>query len=127
MSAVITKDYSRQKSILGSNIRKSRERLGISGTELAGRIDSDKSAISKIENGERSPNFETLLKIADALETPIDILVHIDAPISSLIWMQGLEQKLSLLPPEAQKTVETAMTAMVEGLLISQKALSKKA
>ncbi|MBP3488403.1 MAG: helix-turn-helix transcriptional regulator [Roseburia sp.] len=120
MDAVKVRNYNKDKATLGSNISNARKKLGISGTELAGRIGSDKSAVSKLENGERSPNFETLLKIADALETSVETLVHSETSCSSTAWLQEIKHKLDVLPPESQKSVKIAITAMIDGFLIKQ-------
>ena len=59
---------------LGGRIRETREQQGLSLTDLSV---SDKSALSKIEKGERVPNLETLSKLADEMDIPMTV------------WLQG--------------------------------------
>ena len=56
---------------LGDRIRETREKCGISLTELANAVGSNKSALSNIERGERVPSLETVSKLADELNVPI--------------------------------------------------------
>jgi transcriptional regulator with XRE-family HTH domain len=52
-------------------MRSLRERLGITQEELASRCGISVSFASLLERGERSPSYETLLQIAQALEIPL--------------------------------------------------------
>lgn len=115
-----TIDFEREKMIFGRNVFRARESLGLSGTELGIRIGSDKSAVSKIENGERNPSFEMILKMADALETSPEELVKVSEEPPLTIWIQNLERKLSLLEPEVRCSAQKAIVAMIEGFLIGQ-------
>ena len=113
-------DFRRRKELLGRNIFEARMRLGISGTELGLRIGSDKSAVSKIENGERNPSFEMILKMADALETLPEELIRVNEEPSESVWMQDLERKIYLLEPEARHSAQITIEAMINGLLLKQ-------
>jgi transcriptional regulator with XRE-family HTH domain len=59
------------ESIIGKNIRRLRERAGLTVTALAQKSQMTKSTLSKIENGQVSPPISTLLRIAEALEVTI--------------------------------------------------------
>lgn len=53
---------------IGANIRKNRERLGLSQDDLAKKIDNKhKSFISNIENGRGNPTIDSLLAVAGPL------------------------------------------------------------
>lgn len=56
---------------LGGRIREAREQHGLSLTELSVAVGSDKSALSKIEKGERVPSLETIGRLADELGMPM--------------------------------------------------------
>ena len=56
---------------LGDRIRETREQRGLSLTELSVAVGSDKSALSKIEKGERVPSLETIGRLADEMEMPM--------------------------------------------------------
>lgn len=51
---------------LGAEIRRLRERAGLTGTELASKAGLDRTAVSKMENGERKP-LQPILRVLDAL------------------------------------------------------------
>lgn len=58
-------------AVLARRIRSLRERLAITQEEFASRCRISVSFASLLERGERSPSYETLLQIADALEIPL--------------------------------------------------------
>lgn len=58
-----------QKQAIGRILRRKREALGISQEELAARSEVDRSYISILERGLKSPTIETLEKICAALGT----------------------------------------------------------
>ncbi|MFN4911256.1 MAG: helix-turn-helix domain-containing protein [Flavobacteriales bacterium] len=60
---------------LGENIRKIRELKGFSQQNLADEIRMDQKTISRIEKGELSPKFETLVGIAKALSVSLSQLL----------------------------------------------------
>lgn len=56
-------------------LRKARQIKGLSQAELAKRAGFQPSAISHFETGARSPSFENLRRLADALGVSIDFLL----------------------------------------------------
>jgi transcriptional regulator with XRE-family HTH domain len=67
---------SKQENILAENLRKLREKKGLSQDRLAKLADAANNTIIKIEQGEnKNPTLETLKKIAKALEVSIEELV----------------------------------------------------
>lgn len=59
----------------GDILRKERETRGLSQSELAQKAGFQPSAISHFESGRRSPSFDNLKKLADALSVTIDYLL----------------------------------------------------
>jgi transcriptional regulator with XRE-family HTH domain len=57
------------------NLRKAREAKGLSQSELAEKSKFQPSAISHFEAGRRSPSFDNLRRLADALSVTIDYLL----------------------------------------------------
>ena len=57
--------------LLARRIRSLREKLGITQEEFASRCGISVSFVSLLERGERSPSYETLLQVAEALETSL--------------------------------------------------------
>lgn len=57
----------RGRTILGERIARVRKRQGITQEELAEAADIGRVTISRLENGEQSPRYSTLEKLAEAL------------------------------------------------------------
>ncbi len=67
---------SKQKSTIGDNIKKYRNKLGISQDILSKRANLAFHTIAKIEAGSTlNPHIETVKKIADALGVSLDDLM----------------------------------------------------
>lgn len=67
---------SKQEYTLAENLRKLREKKGLSQDRLAKLADVANNTIIKIEQGDnRNPTLETLKKIANALDVSIDKLI----------------------------------------------------
>ncbi|MFY9516765.1 MAG: helix-turn-helix transcriptional regulator, partial [Acetomicrobium sp.] len=58
--------------MLGERIRRLRKEMGMSVTELARRVKTSPSYISEIEQGEKTPSLNLLVRIAKELRTGID-------------------------------------------------------
>jgi transcriptional regulator with XRE-family HTH domain len=56
-------------------LRKTREEKGLSQADLAEKTGFQPSAISHFEAGRRSPSFDNLRRLADALSVTIDFLL----------------------------------------------------
>lgn len=56
--------------MLGDRIREARKNASLTQAELAEKIGVKRSVISKYENGTISPKYDTILKIAEALNVP---------------------------------------------------------
>lgn len=116
-------DYSEKYRAIGSNIRMVRNATGISQTELANRAGSDKSAISRYENGTQRPSLETLMRIADALGVDVvDLLKEKAAPSlgkvvseSDMDWMQALNINLTKMSPSIRQSFIRSVIAMYRG------------
>jgi transcriptional regulator with XRE-family HTH domain len=57
--------------MIGDEVRRRREELGLTGTQLAARAGMAPSAISQIETGKRSPNSLSVMKLAEALNCEV--------------------------------------------------------
>ena len=58
------------------NLRRLREAAGLTQMELANRADMDMAEISRLELGKRDPRLSTIVRLAVALELPLEALVH---------------------------------------------------
>jgi transcriptional regulator with XRE-family HTH domain len=61
--------------LVGNNIRKMRDKKGISQQELADSSDVAKSTIQRIEKGDMNPSLLTIRSISVALEVELSELV----------------------------------------------------
>lgn len=86
------------RKLFGNRIRSLRTRLVLTQDQLAKRIDMSPQYLSNIERGRENPTFDTLVKLAQALEIePWEMFVfdlHVPIPVF-------LRKKLSLLLEEA--------------------------
>jgi DNA-binding XRE family transcriptional regulator len=57
------------------NLAGARRRSGLSQDELAARAGIDRHMVRMLEDGDRSPQLETALRLADCLDEPLDCLV----------------------------------------------------
>ena len=62
---------------VGKAIKELRKAKGLSQEVVSGLADLDRTHYSKIERGLRSPNLDTLFKIAHALEMPPHELIKV--------------------------------------------------
>ena len=70
---------------IAAALRRERERVGISLTELARRAGLAKSTLSQLENGTGNPSIETLWSLGVALGVPFSRLVEPPAPAVRVI------------------------------------------
>jgi transcriptional regulator with XRE-family HTH domain len=68
----------------GENILKRRNELKLSYRQLAQKCDVDFSAISKIEKGQKSLEFQTIIELAKGLEIHPKELFDFSFPIQEL-------------------------------------------
>lgn len=61
--------------IIGENIVYNRKKLGLTQIDLASSVGIEDSALRRIERGRTNPTVKTLLKIAEALEVEVSVLV----------------------------------------------------
>lgn len=75
---------------LGMNMRKHRERLGISQHELGYRAEVHPAAISPMELGKTMPRIETFIRVAGALEaTPGELAAGIVWTPAKVVMVSG--------------------------------------
>lgn len=94
---------------LGGRIRKTREQLGLSLTDLSVAVGSDKSALSKIEKGERVPNLETIGKLADEMDVPMAMWLQEESTSNSETMKQFVvskQNRLDKLSPEQLSSLQ---------------------
>jgi transcriptional regulator with XRE-family HTH domain len=55
----------------GALVRYHRKRAGLSQAQLAEKIDRQTNAVQRLENGETSPTFDTVVRLAEALDIDV--------------------------------------------------------
>lgn len=114
-------DYSEKYRAIGSNIRMVRETTGISQTELANRVGTNKSAISRYENGTQIPSLNTLMRVADAMSVDLVDLINekttlpLGNAVSGFDWMQELNINLTEMNPTVRQNFIRSVMAMYKG------------
>ncbi|MBK9080735.1 MAG: helix-turn-helix transcriptional regulator [Rhizobiales bacterium] len=61
--------------IVGENVRRAREAVGLSQEELGDKAGIDRTYVSGVERGVRNPTVKVLARLAEALETTPDKLL----------------------------------------------------
>lgn len=61
-------------NLLGKNIKARRKSLGLTQQELAEKLDMSLNFVGKIEVAFSKPSLDTLIRLADALETSVSEL-----------------------------------------------------
>lgn len=70
--------------VFGKRLRAQRMKHHLTQQQIADMLDLSLNAYQKYEQSERAPSLETLIKIADILNVPIDFLLGRDDFLKSL-------------------------------------------
>lgn len=112
-------NYKKDIEEFGHKVRVRREEMNLSLDYLADRIDSDKSSISRIENGERIPRLDRVLQIADALHTtPAKLLPDRFLDDGSSELLPQIHKRLMNQTVEQRRTSLRYIVAMLDGLTL---------
>lgn len=95
---------SEARSRFGNRVRIIRQERQLTQEELAEFIGKSVEHISFLERGERSPSFEVILKIAEALDVSVPYLMNIDQQDENADFITTLIT--SPVPPEQVEPVE---------------------
>jgi transcriptional regulator with XRE-family HTH domain len=63
------------RAIVGQNVRRLRTKKGLTQEQLAFEAKIDLTYVGGIERGERNPSLLVMVRIADALSTPVQKLL----------------------------------------------------
>lgn len=67
----LRKEHVFVRRIIGANIARMRDEMGISQSEFARRFSIDRSHLNLIESGRQNASIYALVKIADGLDVPL--------------------------------------------------------
>ena len=101
------------KKALGKELQKYRERAGYSQETLAEVINCSAIFISYIERGVKSPSLDTLIKLANALDISLDILLRKDVKKSISPKLIDIEKQLQRLPYHVQQKILDIIDATI--------------
>jgi transcriptional regulator with XRE-family HTH domain len=104
---------------LGSRMKATRIHRGISLTDIAVAVGSDKAAISRIENGIRIPDLITVGKIADEMDIPIGAWFMTPAGDQDntqklSCFLTERQEKLNRLKPDQIQNLQNMIDAAIQ-------------
>ena len=101
------------KKAFGKQLQRYRRRAGYSQEALAEIIDCSSIFISDIERGTRSPGLDTLVKLANALDISVDILLGKELNKYTSKKLKNIEGQLKKLPSLEQQKILDILESIV--------------
>ena len=104
----------------GARLNQFRQRAGLSITQLANRIGVDYMQISRYEKGQTLPSLETAVRLATALQVPLDDLASgtttppAPATFQNARLLERMRQ-LDGLPPDRQEIAIRILDTVITG------------
>ena len=99
--------------MLSENIKNLRKAKGISQEELAIKLNVVRQTISKWEKGLSVPDSEMLIKLAEELDTTVNILLGETVEPTETTEIQALAAKLELLNEQFAKRNEKKILSKI--------------
>lgn len=107
---VLTMDM---KSI-GKRIRECRKKKGWNRETFAEKIELSTTFTGMLERGEKTPGFESFIKILNVLEVSADLILSDVTNVGYTVKSTELSEKLSSLPPEARERIFATLNSMID-------------
>lgn len=99
-------------------------------TDLARRAELDDGIISRALSGARMPSTQSLEKMANAFDMPVDLIFRIAGLLPPVTeqeeWAARMYRRLERLPPDLRDIAETLITALYEKENAMKKQSSRK-
>jgi transcriptional regulator with XRE-family HTH domain len=111
----MAKQMSRESDVSGilrANLRKLRERRELTQAELGKRAGLQPASVSHFETGQRVPSLETLVRLADALEVTVDVLLG-RAPVEAAAQVDPVFLRASQADAQTLETVRRVAAAIL--------------
>ncbi len=96
-----------------TNLQSLRELRGLTQAELGKRAGIAAASISHFETGQRAPSLESLVKLADALDVSVDVILG-RASIESAAQIDPLFLRASKADAQTLATVRRVMSALLD-------------
>jgi|ERR671912_296960 transcriptional regulator with XRE-family HTH domain len=107
--------------MIGEEVRRRREELGLTGAQLAERSGLAPSAVSQIETGKRTPSSSSVMKLAAGLGCEVGDLYPKDlSPRLPLEKHGGISEPRARLAAEPHLTIRSTWEAVEEKLSSDQ-------
>lgn len=103
-------------SRLGKIIKNYRKEKGYTQFEMAEKIGVSEFYISALETGSRKPGRETLIKLSNEMDMPIEKLLELKTEQSLKLASDDLYKKISSLPKDKQKQIINIMDFIIDEL-----------
>ena len=81
--------------MLGSEIKKARQKQGLTQQELGDLIGVSKSSINYFEKDDRNPTLDHLLKLSKVLNLPIELLLGLDQQVNIVAENEEYQTRIS--------------------------------
>lgn len=101
-------------SQIGKIIKKYRKENGYTQFQLAEKIGVSEFYISALETGSRKPGRETLIKLSNEMNIPIEMLLELKTEQSLKYATDELYAKINTLSIEKQKQIINIMDFIIE-------------
>jgi transcriptional regulator with XRE-family HTH domain len=109
---------------LAENIKHSRKKKGWSQAELAEKIGSHLSHVTRMETGKYNPSVDVLVKLADALEVSVDQLLSENGKAGEVHYEdQTFAERLRLINSFSKKEKEAIIT-FIDAIATKKKLLN---
>ena len=99
---------------VGKRIQETRQRKGMTQSELAQTLSMTPKYISNIECGGKKPTLETFVTIANTLQSDANTLLADVLDVSDEIKCSALWEKLLIYPPEKRQKLLRIMEMIAE-------------
>lgn len=103
-------------SRIGKIIKKYRKEKGYTQFQMAEKIGVSEFYISALETGSRKPGRETLIKLSNEMNMPIESLLELETEQSVKFAAEDLYNRINMLPVEQQKKILNIMDFIIDEL-----------
>ncbi len=114
------------------NIKKLRKERGLTLSNLADKMGSDYQQLSRVERGKSRLTVDLLMRMAEALDTPVDQLIKTDpvekrAPLIREADLGEILEKLEVALDEMKVTLRPQVKAALASLIYKESAQNQEA
>ena len=99
---------------VGKRVRAARQAKKLTQEELAAMADVSPTHIGVIERGQKLPNLDTFISIANALDVSADYLLQDVINKSAHVTASELSHMVGSQTPEMQRKIYSAIRALIE-------------